>query len=388
MKRVLFFMPDNPLKKSSGNKTRAIAFLNYFRSRGFSVDFVSEHQWGEWDEETLSEFKESKLADRVYILQRKPNRKNLVAYLLLHKLPEFFYQRKWGIFPLNFPDLVTYKIKKAFKSILKKNEYDYIFINYASWSSLIEDNPLLNKAQTVLDTHDFLTAQYKEKYSIGAAFQEEMRRLSYFDQVLAISVEEQYIFSQFCTTKVSLAPMMIDRPVLSPIPFQDKQFDIIYVASDNPHNITAVNWFMHQVYPLLLSSIRICVIGRITASIKSESYPNITLISFAEDLSPWYQQSKIAICPMLSGTGTKIKVVEALSYSLPVVCNTRGVDGLPNKINNGCLVTDHPEHFAQYITTLVENGEENSAQSMLAKLTFESVNEKENCYKRLDQIFI
>lgn len=381
-------MPDNPLKKSSGNKVRAIAFLNYFKSRGFIIDFASERQWGEWDDYALQEFEDSRLTDQVYILHRKPIRKNLLTYLFLYKVPEFFYQRKWNIFRTHFPELVTHKLKKEFNNILKENNYNYIFINYASWSSLIEHNPFLNKAKTVLDTHDFLTAQYKHKYNIGAAFQEEIRRLSGFDQVLAISVEEQYIFSQFCSTKVDLAPMMMERPSDSGTSFQDKEFDIIYVASNNPHNLAAAEWFMKLVYPLLPLSLKICIIGGITSSIDTENHLNLTKIPFVEDLNPWYQQAKIAICPMLSGTGTKIKVVEALSHGLPVVCNTRGIDGLMNKINNGCMVSNDPKQFATYIHTLLEDRETYQTQSALAKLTFESSNEKENCYKRLDGIFI
>ena len=58
---------------------------------------------------------------------------------------------------------------------------------------------------------------------------------------------------------------------------------------------------------------------------------------------------------MLSGTGIKIKVIEALSYGIPVVTNRRGVDGLVNKKENGCLVSDDPKIFAEEITRLLKD---------------------------------
>ncbi|WEK19175.1 MAG: glycosyltransferase family 4 protein [Candidatus Pedobacter colombiensis] len=386
MKKILFFMPDNPVKKNAGNKIRALSFLNYFKSRGFQVHFVSEYYWGEWNNQDITDFEQSGLADKTFILPRKASKKNLLYYFFCYKLPNFFYQKKYGIFAINFPELVTYRLQKAFNKILKNNQYDYVFINYASWASLIENNKHIANAQTVLDTHDFLTAQNQYKFDIGASFKEEIRRLSLFSKVLAISIEEQYLFSQFCWNEICLAPMMIGAPAPNPTPVADRKFDLIYIASRNPHNIEAANWFISKVYPLLPQSLNICIIGQITTYIKG-NHPNITLIPFAEDLRTYYHQSKIAICPMLSGTGTKIKVIEALSYHLPIVCNTRGIDGLINKTNNGCLVSDQPEEFSRHIINLLQQTNTYEKQSLFAKEAFESGYEQEFCYHKLDKLF-
>lgn len=63
MKKVLFFMPDNPLKKNAGNRTRALSMLSYFKSRNFEIDFVSEYYTGRWDETDIKAFEQSGLAD-------------------------------------------------------------------------------------------------------------------------------------------------------------------------------------------------------------------------------------------------------------------------------------------------------------------------------------
>ncbi len=379
-------MPDNPIKKNAGNKIRALSFLNYFKSRGFEVDFVSEWFWGEWNTADLNEFKESGLTTNTYVLARKASKKNLLYYFFCYKLPNFFYQRKLGIFPINFPDLVTYRLKKSFNVLLKQKQYDYIFINYASWAKLIENNPYIGNAKTILDTHDFLTAQYRKKYPIGASFQEEIRKISLFDQALAISIEEQYLFSQFCDTTVSLATMMMEKPERSNTRPSERRFDLIYVASKNPHNVAGAAWFMNEVYPLISKDIRICIIGQISSFIEMHS-DNITLIPFAEELHPYYHQAKIAICPMQSGTGTKIKVIEALSFGLPVVCNIRGIDGLINKTNNGCLATDDPAEFADYIMLLLRQPEAYQEQAEYAALSFNSDYEQQACYRKLDRLF-
>ncbi|KIA93202.1 hypothetical protein OC25_14325 [Pedobacter kyungheensis] len=385
MKKVLFFMPDNPLKKNAGNRTRALSMLSYFKSRNFEIDFVSEYYTGRWDETDIKVFKQSGLADNTYVIKKKPSKKNILYYLLFYKLPNFFYSNKAWFFPLQFPELVTLRFKRAFKKILAEKKYDYIFINYASWATLVEHNPLTKGAVTVIDTHDFITAQLQRKVNIGQSFKEEIRRISLFDIALAISVEEQYIFSQFCKNKVALAPMMLNKPESIGV-IAEKSFDLIYVASDNVHNQKSANWFFKEVYPLLPANVQICVIGQINEHLTIKA-PNITSVNFVEDLATYYQNAKVALCPMLTGTGTKIKVVEALSYGMPVVCNTRGIDGLIDKNNNGCLVSDDAVEFKNNIMQLLTDDSAYQKQAENALATFNLNYEKEQCYKNLDTIF-
>ena len=122
------------------------------------------------------------------------------------------------------------------------------------------------------------------------------------------------------------------------------------MGSNNPHNTNAAKWFFDKVYPLLPDTIKITVVGRVCSAVPEKE--NIEKIEYAENLSEYYKKSKITICPMLSGTGLKIKVVESLSYGIPIVCNTRGVDGLLNKLNNGCIVTNDPNEFSNAIQKL------------------------------------
>ncbi|MFW0718128.1 glycosyltransferase [Pedobacter sp. N23S346] len=386
MRRILFFMPDNPLKKNAGNRTRALSMLGYFKSRNFEIDFVSEYYTGRWNETDIKAFEQAGLANNTYVIKKKPSKKNILYYLLFYKLPNFFYQNKAWFFPLQFPELVTLRFKRAFKKILRENNYDYIYINYASWATLVENNHLAKKSTKIIDTHDFITAQHQKKNNIGQSFKEEIRRISLFDIALAISVEEQYIFSQFCKNKVVLAPMMLDKPENFHA-VKEKSLDLIYVASDNIHNQKAANWFFKEVYPLLPANVQICVIGQINEHL-SINAPNITSINFAEDLSTYYQKAKVALCPMLTGTGTKIKVVEALSYGLPIVCNTRGVDGLIDKTNNGCLVSDDSVEFGNNIMKLLTDESEYKKQAENALAAFNLNYEKEHCYKNLDKLFL
>lgn len=378
-------MPDNPFNADAGNKARVYAFLKYFNDRGFVVDFFSDTRWGEWTQPDKEKALNSGLIRDLYLVDRRPEKRNFIKY---------FFVKGWqmvsnllkGMDTRAMPNRSTDYLCNSIYKIVKNKDYNYVIINYVTWSEIISKKKYFPNAKFIVDTHDFLTSQYQNKGGgkyIGKLFQEEIKRLNTFDQVWTLSTDEQYIFSQFCKNEVVFVPCMSDTQFIEHT--TDFEYDLIYIASDNPHNRVSAKWFMDEVYPLLPSDIRICMIGKITKHIEDKE--NIDKILFAPTLDAYYNKSKISICPMLQGTGVKVKVVEALSFGLPVVCNERGIDGLPNKIDNGCLVTDNPEEFASNICDLINDKEKYIKYKEQSIKMFLSVFDKKLVYRKLDKIF-
>lgn len=381
-------MPDSPLHRDAGNKAHALQMLEYFNSRFNYIElyFVSEKYWGQWTSEDIEEFKHIFPHLRLRVLSRKIDKRNKIKYFLEYKLPNAYKKNDWMVRMPALPNNNTIQLQKAFNVILKEVSFDYIIISYVTWATLIENNPYLGKAILINDTHDFITVQNKSKknFRLGKSFEREMDILSLFDEVWSQSFDEQYLFSQFVSGKHRFVPIMYSPHYKQEEEFKNKQFDLIYVGSENPNNKKSLNWFFDKVYPLLSEELNICVIGKIGNYIPD--FPNVQKIIFAKDLSDYYENSKIAICPMLSGTGVKVKVVEAMAYGLPIVCNLRGLDGLPSKENNGCLKGDTSEEFAKHINNLLTDKILYGDTQKQAIEMFQKYFEKGKAYKTLDQI--
>lgn len=345
-KNILYYMPDCPTDGKAGNITRSRQMLEFLNISNNNVDFLSISDWGTWTPESIAEFHRIYPNIKLILTNRKIDKKRFpIKSVLLYKLPNFIPKLLKGI---NI-DISNPFLNKKVTKIINAKKYDTIIISYASWSSLIDK--LGYKSYLILDSHDFITAQSRNKiHKIGKLFQSEMKAINKFDETWTFSIEEKYIFEQFTKSKIVHIPVSFPQTALLQKDYF--QYDILYVASNNPHNTISIKWFLDKVLPLVDPQFKIHIIGKIGKEITNK-YPNVVVHGLVESLDEFYDNAKITICPMLSGTGVKIKVLESLSNNLPVVTNTRGVDGLSQKNNNGCLVSDTPEGFAQDINKLL-----------------------------------
>lgn len=348
-KKILFFFPENPFSKRAGNVFRMHTNILQLKSLACTIDLVGLDEYYKSFGDTTENI-DKNFINEVYLLKTKPVKNKLTYIFWKHRLIEYY--RKKNIYNAYY----TQYLQDQFNEILSKNKYDFIIINYEIWTDLIR-NSNLKGAKTIIDTHDWLTLnefQNNKSIDVGHKFGEEIRNLSFYDHVLTISSDENFIFKNFIGEKVINLPPSLPNNFEGNI-ITEKQFDLMFVGSDNPFNIEAINWFLAEVKPILLTEIKIVIIGRVCKHISDDFA--IEKLPFVEDLSYFYQRSKIAICPMLRGTGIKIKVVEALSYGLPVVGTEKAIDGFLDKKQNGCLTSNDKEKIAFFITKLLQDAQ-------------------------------
>ena len=74
-----------------------------------------------------------------------------------------------------------------------------------------------------------------------------------------------------------------------------------------------------------------------------------------QDVRPHYQRSSISICPIQSGSGTRIKILEAMSIGTPVVSTAIGAEGLDVVSGKNIIMADRPHDFAKAIIYLLNH---------------------------------
>jgi glycosyltransferase involved in cell wall biosynthesis len=80
---------------------------------------------------------------------------------------------------------------------------------------------------------------------------------------------------------------------------------------------------------------------------------DITVTGTVPDVRPFLAQAKVAVAPLLSGGGTRLKVLEALDAGRPVVATPIGAEGLEDLIGHGVIVADTAERMSAAICDLL-----------------------------------
>jgi glycosyltransferase involved in cell wall biosynthesis len=242
-----------------------------------------------------------------------------------------------------------------FEAVLKDTDYDCAIFSYIYYARLLDVVPA--KCRKILLVEDFLSVQ---QMSLDVAFEEtigdEIRSVDRFEEGLCVSMAELAFFSNVTkNVKLSYLPHFLPQGRRLSV---EKDIDLFFIGSDNIHNEKGIAWFLERVYPLIAArKYRIAFAGKVCRFVDRRRYPGVEAHGFVEDPSTLYSRTRVVLSPLLSGSGLKIKIVEAMSYGIPVVCTFNSLIGFPQLLNNGCIVADEPEEFAAGIDRLLADAE-------------------------------
>src|SRR4029077_3203849 len=83
--------------------------------------------------------------------------------------------------------------------------------------------------------------------------------------------------------------------------------------------------------------------------------PAVECRGFVEDIRGALAKCAVFVCPILSGSGVRVKLLEAFAAGIPVISTYIGAEGLARKDGEFCLLEDDPEQFAQKTLRLFDN---------------------------------
>jgi glycosyltransferase involved in cell wall biosynthesis len=85
------------------------------------------------------------------------------------------------------------------------------------------------------------------------------------------------------------------------------------------------------------------------------SQKNINFIGRVKTVNEYYNKSRISIVPILIGSGSRLKILEAMSFGLPVVSTSKGAEGIACKHMNDIFIADSIEEFASSVIDLIND---------------------------------
>jgi glycosyltransferase involved in cell wall biosynthesis len=134
--------------------------------------------------------------------------------------------------------------------------------------------------------------------------------------------------------------------------------DLLFVGQGHPPNLAAIKWFLEMVWPLISDrhyNLKIVgLIGRMVQRELPQLYDTFRSFFVGEvvDLVPFYRATRCVIAPMVSGSGTSIKTIEAMALGKPFVGTSKAFRGMPMERlkEAGIQAHDDPQSFADAIS--------------------------------------
>jgi GT2 family glycosyltransferase/glycosyltransferase involved in cell wall biosynthesis len=127
-------------------------------------------------------------------------------------------------------------------------------------------------------------------------------------------------------------------------------------------NLTAMQWFCRDSLPRIVErypQTRVIVAGADPPPLAAfgDKTGVLELPGYIADIRPLLQRCAVFICPVRSGSGVRVKLLEAFASGIPVVSTYIGAEGLARKDGEFCFLADDPVEFADRVIELFANPE-------------------------------
>jgi glycosyltransferase involved in cell wall biosynthesis len=176
-----------------------------------------------------------------------------------------------------------------------------------------------------------------------------------FDLVLTASEEDR---SRIGHPSAVVYPNAL--PVLE-VPSVAEENCIVFSGNLEYHpNIEAVRWFASEIWPTLRKhndGLRWNLVGRNPEAIAElvKGDPRIRVVGPVEDAVAAIATARVVVVPLLSGSGTRFKILEAWAAQRAVVSTTIGAEGLGAMDGEDLVIADDPASFANAVQGLLDD---------------------------------
>jgi glycosyltransferase involved in cell wall biosynthesis len=403
-KTILVHLPM-PINTLNGTNGRVLGMLKYFHDRRdhFSVDVIAGNKFGlpEWTDSCQQEL--LKFVNNIFIYRGENNwfdfvytRSQSIYYqkLLRQQLPvdsDYFA-------PPGYVNFLT--------NLHAQKKYDFIWINNLDYAHLAS-NLSSSTIQTIIDIHD-ITSRFRLvrknidysknlKFDYESNFTREINLLDRFSKVIVDSkYERDILVEKLPSKKLHFIPSQVNGlsndESLTTYLERNFNYDVLFIGADNQPNREGLQFFLSSVLPLITAqkpNVRIAIAGKISFIVDIESIhtKNVFQLGYVDDLSELYLQSRLVICPLRTGAGTKFKLVEAMAYAMPIVTTVHSASALSlvNDINS--FITDDPVIYARRVLQLIFEPRLAQSFSQAVSKTFANVHSSSSIYSKLDKIF-
>lgn len=265
---------------------------------------------------------------------------------------------------------------KKLASILKDETFDIVHVESIFLTPYLSLVRKYSKAKVVLRSHNVehliwqriarctknvFKKWYLKRLSLALRVY-ELENIGKYDGIACITQKDaDYFKANGCRKPIISIPFGIISPDTMDT-VDEEPYSLFHIGSmDWMPNLEAVNWFLEEVWNKIhteIPQVRLYLAGRkMPESLLNANYPNVSIVGEVPDSMYFIESKKINIVPLLSGSGIRVKIIEAMSVGKTVISTTIGAEGIDYTNEENILIADTPDEFVKQIKRCVEDNE-------------------------------
>lgn len=181
-----------------------------------------------------------------------------------------------------------------------------------------------------------------------------------FNSCIVVNNKDKILLEKDLSVPIHVIPNGVDINFFKPSKNQKYNEKLVFLGDmSTPPNNDAVKYFIDEIYPEILKEypVNLYIVGRNPSNYINElnNNENIIVTGSVDDVRDYLNYGTIFITPMISGTGIKNKILEAMSMNLPVVSTSCGISGINANNKIEYFLAENPTDFKNCVVKLLNN---------------------------------
>jgi len=281
--------------------------------------------------------------------------------------------------PLSVGTMCSPRIGRLIRTEVTREAYDAVVLAHTPLAHYLDDLPRSFAGARFLDLHNVESVRYPRLRALepsparrlmlaleGARLGRfERRVVRRFDQVFTVSEEERrQVLAWTPAGRVTTVENGVDTAAGAD--FETRVTDpdataLLFVGSMNYlANQDGICWFVEAVLPLIrrrVPAVQLAVVGHgPPARVRRLAGEGVVVTGSVDSVEPHYASAALVVIPLRAGGGSRLKILEAMNYGIPVVSTTLGAEGLRVTPGADIAIADDPAEMASEVIRLLNDG--------------------------------
>ncbi len=251
--------------------------------------------------------------------------------------------------------------------------YDLVCVEHLALAPL---RARLPAGRSVITLHHLLSGMIRQEVGLAPGSRQRLYRrldlvkarrlereaLRSFDRVIVCSREDArtLVAGRSEHDRTAVIPNGVDLEEFVPSPAPRAPRVLFPATLGYGPNVDGAVWFCREIWPRVMEAVpaaTVSLVGRSpTAEVRAlAALPGVDVEGDVPSLTPYYERSRVVVVPLRTGTGTRLKALEAMASARPLVGTSIGLEGLGIDDARHALVRDDPASFAAAVTRLLRD---------------------------------